>query len=71
MNDIIRSQVRVGCEYYLGTLNDPKMTTLADIIEFNGANADEEFHDGTEYPIYCFKPELTLYSILSKSGRLA
>jgi amidase len=46
MNDIIRSQVRAGCDYYLSTLDNPAVTDLAGIIEFNEANADEELEDG-------------------------
>jgi amidase len=46
MNDIIRGQVRAGCEYYLSTLDNPAVTDLAGIMEFNEANADIEFDDG-------------------------
>jgi hypothetical protein len=46
MNDIIRSQIRAGCEYYLSTLDNPAVTDLAGIIEINEANADEEFDEG-------------------------
>lgn len=46
MNDIIRNQMRAGCESYLRTLDKSSMRTLADMIAFNDANADKEFDDG-------------------------
>ncbi|OAG19567.1 amidase signature enzyme [Alternaria alternata] len=45
MDDIMRSQARAGCEYYLSTLEDCNMKTMSDIIEFNKANAEKEFDD--------------------------
>ncbi|KAF2105614.1 amidase signature domain-containing protein [Lophiotrema nucula] len=45
MDDIMRSQARAGCEYYLGTLDDPKITSLQDIIDFNNAHPEKEFDE--------------------------
>jgi amidase len=45
MDDIMRSQARAGCEYYLGTLDGCDMKSLEDIIEFNKATAAKEFDD--------------------------
>ncbi|KAF2823653.1 amidase signature enzyme [Ophiobolus disseminans] len=42
MNDIIRSQARVGCESCLGTLDASAVRTLDDIIAFSEAKADKE-----------------------------
>jgi amidase len=46
MDNILRSQARAGCEYYLGTLEDCNVKTMSDIIAFNKANAEKEFDDG-------------------------
>jgi amidase len=47
MDDIMRSQARAGCEYYLGTLDDPEVKNLQSLIDFNKANPEKEFDDGT------------------------
>jgi amidase len=46
MYDIMRSQARAGCEYYLGTIDGCDIRSIEDIIEFNKANAEKEFDDG-------------------------
>jgi amidase len=46
MDDIMRSQARAGCEYYLRTLEDSKITKLQDIIDFNNVNPEKEFDEG-------------------------
>jgi amidase len=46
MDDIMRSQARAGCDYYLRTLDGSDLKTLEDIIAFNESNADNEFDDG-------------------------
>ncbi|KAF2441737.1 amidase signature enzyme [Karstenula rhodostoma CBS 690.94] len=45
MDDILHSQVRAGCEYYLGTLHDNELKTLQDIIDYNSSHSDKEFHE--------------------------
>lgn len=47
IDDIIRSQARAGCEYYLESLEDSKPKSLEDIIEYNKDYADKEFDEGT------------------------
>jgi amidase len=46
MDNIMRSQARAGCEYYLATLDGCDMISLEDIIESNKADAEKEFDDG-------------------------
>lgn len=46
MDDILRSEVRTGCEYYLSTLDDSEFKTLQDIIDYNASHPDHEFHEG-------------------------
>ncbi|KAF2498920.1 amidase signature enzyme [Lophium mytilinum] len=48
MVDIMRSQARAGCEFYLKSLENPRVRNLQDIIAFNAANPEKEFDEAQE-----------------------